>query len=725
MDVLGELRELTQVSLKESGYDITLAPASHSKDITITIPLSDHASADTLPLLATAQTFSGAQTFGAEITASLGINVASGQAYEINGTDVLTATSLGAAVVSSSLTTVGALNSGSITSGFGAINVGSSAITGGVITASTNFAGALTGNVTGNVSGTAATVTSATQASITTCTNLVTVGALDSGSITSGFTSIDVGAGTIDGGVITADTNFAGALTGNVTGNCSGSSGSCLGNAATVTTNANLTGDVTSVGNASTITALAWSKLAAGSTKNQILQTNVSTGIIEEMSDTPSAGEFLKFADPGYAWDTPSGAGDTISPATNTDTALAIWDGTDSKTLKDSVALLSTPGVLSGLTGISSSGTIGLDGAVTINTTEADKDFRIGALSITNALFLDGANGHVGMGIVPVDNKMLTIAGTNATNRIQLRNQAAAHAGAIEIVDEDGNAGWEFGSNMTVGLGYELNEAGVSRLYIEPAGAVIFNEPGNDRDFRIESAVATTGTHAFFLQGSDGFIGINEATPSARVDIGDAAQSNILLNVWDTHASYDGILARLVTTRAANSAFDYAKFYASGTGDPAFQFTGDGNGKADGSWTTGPADYAEMFEWEDSNPNNEDRRGCSVSLIGEKIKIAEEGETPIGIISGKPAVLCDAAWNNWTDKYLKDKFGAYILDENGDQILNSEYDEEVEYIPREQRKEWSPVGIMGKLKMLQGQVVGNNWVKMVDAIDGVEKWLVK
>jgi len=51
-------------------------------------------------------------------------------------------------------------------------------------------------------------------------------------------------------------------LTGNVTGNVSGSSGSCTGNSATatsagnastVTTNANLTGDVTSVGNATTL----------------------------------------------------------------------------------------------------------------------------------------------------------------------------------------------------------------------------------------------------------------------------------------------------------------------------------------------------------------------------------------------------------------------------------------------------------------------------------------
>ena len=50
-------------------------------------------------------------------------------------------------------------------------------------------------------------------------------------------------------GTVTS-TVFAGALTGNVTGNASGSSGSCTGNAATVTTNANLTGHITSTGNA-------------------------------------------------------------------------------------------------------------------------------------------------------------------------------------------------------------------------------------------------------------------------------------------------------------------------------------------------------------------------------------------------------------------------------------------------------------------------------------------
>jgi hypothetical protein len=79
----------------------------------------------------------------------------------------------------------------------GTISIDAGVVTGATSITSTAFAGALTGNVTGNASGTAATVTGGTQASITVVANVVEVGALDAGSITSGFTSIDVGAGAI------------------------------------------------------------------------------------------------------------------------------------------------------------------------------------------------------------------------------------------------------------------------------------------------------------------------------------------------------------------------------------------------------------------------------------------------------------------------------------------------------------------------------------------------
>ena len=91
----------------------------------------------------------------------------------------------------------------------------------------TTFVGALTGNA----SGTAATVTSGTQAAITTAANLVTVGALDSGSITSNFGTINTGSSAITGGAgsfttISGSTSLVLASGATVTGIDNGSLGS-------------------------------------------------------------------------------------------------------------------------------------------------------------------------------------------------------------------------------------------------------------------------------------------------------------------------------------------------------------------------------------------------------------------------------------------------------------------------------------------------------------------
>jgi len=159
---------------------------------------------------------------------------------------------------------------------------------------------AIVGSITGQ-SATVATITGlapdtattqATQANITTCANLVSVGALDSGSITSGFTSIDVGAGAIDGGVITADTNFAGALTGNVTGNCSGSAGTVAtitGLAPDTATTQATQASITTCANLVSVGALASGSIASGFGTINIGTSNaVSCGTVQlgHASDT-------------------------------------------------------------------------------------------------------------------------------------------------------------------------------------------------------------------------------------------------------------------------------------------------------------------------------------------------------------------------------------------------------------------------------------------------------
>jgi hypothetical protein len=182
-----------------------------------------------------------------------------------------------------------------------------------------------------------------------------------------------------------------------------------------------------------------------------------------------------------------------------------------------------------------------------------------------------------------------------------------------------------------------------------------------------------------------------------------------------------------VVARSNNTAYAYYSAYSSTSSDIDWYVRGDGAVFSDSSSSMStPADYAEYFEWADGNPNNEDRAGYSVSLVnGTQIKIAESGENVIGIVSANPAVVGDAAWNNWTGKYKKDSFNRYLRDSNGDRILSEDYNPEDEYIPREDRKEWSPVGMVGKLRMHKGQLVDPRWIKMRDFSDTVEEWLVR
>jgi hypothetical protein len=104
--------------------------------------------------------FKGSGTLQATFDTT-GLNLVSGDVFKINGTSVLSNDTLGSGVVNTSITSTGALNSGSITSGFGNIDVGSSNIDGGTITADTALVGTLSTASQPNISsvGTLSTLT--------------------------------------------------------------------------------------------------------------------------------------------------------------------------------------------------------------------------------------------------------------------------------------------------------------------------------------------------------------------------------------------------------------------------------------------------------------------------------------------------------------------------------------------------------------------------------------
>jgi len=242
-----------------------------------------------------------------------------------------------------------------------------------------------------------------------------------------------------------------------------------------------------------------------------------------------------------------------------------------------------------------------------------------------------------------------------------------------------------------------------------------------------------------------------------------------------SHASYAGGGFQSIGTRAAaGDTYRLIECYSGNAADREFRVDSDGSVHADGSYVGTGADYAEMFEWKDGNTSSEDRVGKTVVLDGDKIRLStsdDKEETIIGVVSATPVVLGDAQSEKWKEKYATDDYGRYIFeeytqtewieevddgaknlktyntdkipsdvtvpkdakvtskDENGDNLkrrkLNTAFDASKTYIPRENRKEFSAIGLVGKLRVNVGQTVGDRWIKMREISDTVHEYLVR
>lgn len=240
----------------------------------------------------------------------------------------------------------------------------------------------------------------------------------------------------------------------------------------------------------------------------------------------------------------------------------------------------------------------------------------------------------------------------------------------------------------------------------------------------------TGGTPAFtssLIIDSSGNVGIGDSTPTAILDVTQSSATVTAINAVADSSSYTGDVLTTETNTVAGSGFNHIKSTSDvdGTPDPVFRVQGDGLVFADGAYSGAGADYADYFEWEDGNPNNEDRVGQSVVLAASgKIKLAVYGENPMGVISGRPSVAGNAASDSWADKFIKDDYHRYVLNEDGNKIINPKYDHSAPYTPRPDRSEWDAVGLVGRLPVNNGQVVSASWIKIRNISDTVEEWLI-
>lgn len=163
-----------------------------------------------------------------------------------------------------------------------------------------------------------------------------------------------------------------------------------------------------------------------------------------------------------------------------------------------------------------------------------------------------------------------------------------------------------------------------------------------------------------------------------------------------------------------------------------------GNLAIAGTMSSAGADYAEFFEWKDGNPEAQDRVGYIVSLDGDKLTLANEGDYILGVVSGTATVLGDNPEWNWAKRWITDDFGRIQYEDvvvhheaeerNGETIpawdetikapvVNPDYDPNQEYTKRADRPEWSAVGMMGKLYVRDdGTCQVNGYAKPINGV---------
>lgn len=168
-----------------------------------------------------------------------------------------------------------------------------------------------------------------------------------------------------------------------------------------------------------------------------------------------------------------------------------------------------------GGTAVTVSGNTSLDGTVVINDSGEDKDFRVEGANVTDLLFVDASLDNVGIGTSAPAGKLDVASGAVIVRGSLVIGPLADTGNILEsspYLTVYGRAG------KGLALGANDNFGAIAAIQINSADtAVVINETGVDRDFRVEG---DTLTHLLFTDASTDRVGVGDSSPNALLTVG-------------------------------------------------------------------------------------------------------------------------------------------------------------------------------------------------------------
>ena len=261
-------------------------------------------------------------------------------------------------------------------------------------------------------------------------------------------------------------------------------------------------------------------------------------------------------------------------------------------------------------------------------------------------------------------------------------------------------------------------------------------------------------------------LGTIEDSTDSRVNIVQNDNESDTLTINVPSKIYNETVVQLNSSAPANNKFNFISAKTDDGRLEVFNVNGDGDIQTETGLFSNSTGYGELFQWADGNTKDENRVGFTVALNDNgKLVLATENDQVIGVVANSAAVIGNAGWNTWKDKYYStedeysttlnfkvvewiDEMGvlqSHYLDSLGEnyalpegsiiyetyydgntmkrRVFSNEYNMNQEYTPRINRG-YTIVVLTGRVSMFKGQEVNNTWTKLYDINDNLECWIL-